>query len=170
MSDARRLGILVAVDDSEAAGRALHYVARIVGNRERFRVHLLHLLPPLPPQVLEHGGAEHPDDENRLEHELEARRNRAFEQQCADAEPLLARARALLESAGFPAAAITSECRSSVDSVTVARDCLESADRHQCGTIAIGRELLPTRSELLHRHVAEDLVKHGARHTIWVVE
>jgi len=170
MADARRFGILVAVDESETAARTLHYVAQVVGNRERFRVHLLHLLAPLPPEVMEHPGAEDPGEEARLERAMEEKAEKALERRCREAQPLFDRARTILEGAGFPPEAVTTECRRSVDSLTVARDCLEAADENHCATIAIGREILPRGREALHRHVAEDLVKHGARHTIWVVE
>lgn len=169
MTDAPRFGILVAVDDSEAAGRTLNYVAQVVGQRERFRVHLLHLLPPLPPGVLEHPGAEDPSEEARLDRELAAKRERALERQREEAQPLLGRARSILEGAGFARDAITTEFCSTVGRPSVARACLESADEHRCGTIALGRDLLPKGRELLHQHAAEELVKHGARHTIWVV-
>ena len=170
MTDERKFGILVAVDDSPAAGRTLQYVARVVGGRERFRVHLLHLLPPLPPGVLEHPGAEDPADEARLEEELAKRRAEALDKLRHEAEPLFESARSVLEGAGFASQAISTECRESVDHIEVARDCLESANEHGCGTIAIGREALSHFKELIHRHVAEELVKHGAEHTIWVVE
>jgi nucleotide-binding universal stress UspA family protein len=170
MTEERRFGILVAVDDSPAAGRALQYVARVVGARDRFRVHLLHMLPPLPPGVLEHGGAERPADEAVLEAELQEKREQALSELRHAADPLFDRARSILNGAGFEAHAVSTECRESVDHLAIARECIESANEHECGTIAIGRDALPRFKELLHRHVAEELVKHGAEHTIWVVE
>jgi len=170
MNERRTFGILVAVDDSDAAARAVEYVVQVVGGRERFRIHLLHVLPPLPPSVLEHGGAESPRGEAELERGLEARRRESLEDLCGRAEPLFDRARAVLQGAGFASGAITTECVESVDTPAIARSCLESADANACGTIAIGRETLKGYREIVHRHVAESLVKQGAKHTIWVVE
>lgn len=69
MDDTR---ILVAIDDSSASSRAVDYVARLVGRRRGFCLCLVHLLPPLPPALLEHGGSENPQKEAQLEAGLRA--------------------------------------------------------------------------------------------------
>ena len=48
--------ILIAVDNTEASHRAVHYVAAMLGGRRGFHVRLLHVLPPFPPELLECGG------------------------------------------------------------------------------------------------------------------
>ena len=49
--------ILLVLDDSEIALRAVKYVAQFVGRRSQFRICLVHVLHPLPPSLQEHGGS-----------------------------------------------------------------------------------------------------------------
>lgn len=51
---------LIAIDDSDASRRAVKYVSKFVGRRKGFRICLVHVLRPLPPALLEHGGSEDP--------------------------------------------------------------------------------------------------------------
>jgi len=52
--------LMVVVDESAATRRAVDYVTRMIGCQRGFHVYLLHLLPPLPAELLEFGGAEDP--------------------------------------------------------------------------------------------------------------
>src|SRR6516165_9938821 len=61
--------ILVAVDGSESSRRTVAYVAEMAGGRADFRVGLLHL--ELPPRMLEWGGSEDPEIEERVSNERE---------------------------------------------------------------------------------------------------
>ena len=49
--------LLVIVDDSVASKRAVRYVGKFVGKRRGFRIRLVHVLPSLPPELLEYGGS-----------------------------------------------------------------------------------------------------------------
>lgn len=62
--------ILLAIDDSKAAHRALQYVGEIAGGRNGFHVDLYHRLSALPPELREHGGSEFPDRETELGRQL----------------------------------------------------------------------------------------------------
>ncbi|MGD0264180.1 MAG: hypothetical protein ABSD47_04375 [Candidatus Methylomirabilota bacterium] len=55
---------LLVIDESEGTKRAVMYVARMVGRRRGFWLCLGHILPLLPPQLLEFGGAENPVKED----------------------------------------------------------------------------------------------------------
>src|ERR1041385_7823359 len=68
--------LLVVRDDSVASRRAVKYVGKFVGKRKAFRICLVHVLPPLPPELLEHGGAEDPAKEAQLEDELRVGQHR----------------------------------------------------------------------------------------------
>ena len=169
MANERKHGILVAVDDSAATKQTLRYVARMMAGRSDVGIRLLHLLPPVPPDLLEHGGAENPDVEHVLDKELREARDAWIKARQEDAEPLLDNARSIL-AADFPRDAVTTECRPSVDGVAVARDCIEAAADSGCRTIAIGRDSLPWHREFLHTHACDELVKHAKGVTVWVVE
>ncbi len=51
---------LVSVDDSDSSIRSVTSVAEMIGTRDDFHVVLFHVLPPIPPELLEFGGAEDP--------------------------------------------------------------------------------------------------------------
>jgi len=59
--------LLIVFDDSDASVRAVRYVAKLVAQRRQFRICLVHVLPPLPPALMEHGGSEDPLEERRLD-------------------------------------------------------------------------------------------------------
>ena len=59
--------ILLVLDDSEIALRAVRYVAQFVGRRRQFRICLVHVLPPLPPSLEEHGGSSNAARERQLD-------------------------------------------------------------------------------------------------------
>jgi hypothetical protein len=61
--------ILVAVDGSNASKRTIAYVADIAASSPGVRVGLLHL--ELPPRMLEWGGSEDPEVEDRVSSERE---------------------------------------------------------------------------------------------------
>lgn len=161
----QRHRILVALDDSDAADRAVRYVAAFGEASSPLHVHLLHLLPPIPSELLEHGGAEEPAAESRLDEKLRRRRREWEAEEERRAERLFQGARSILGS-GVDTG---TETRRTVDEMAVARRCLDSAAEADCATIAIGRESLPWYREFFHRHVADDLVRQAEDVTIWVV-
>lgn len=55
--------VLVAVDDSDAAWRAVDYVGRVLAGSPRHRVALVHVLGPVPTDLMGLGGAEDPGRE-----------------------------------------------------------------------------------------------------------
>ncbi len=61
----RNTKLLLVVDESRSSKRAVTYVARTIGRRRGFQLCLAHLLLPIPPALLEFGGAENPDEERR---------------------------------------------------------------------------------------------------------
>jgi hypothetical protein len=68
--------LLIVLDDSVASRCAVKYVIKFVRKRRRFRIFLVHVLPPLPPALLEHGGSEDPAKEAQLEVDLKAEQHR----------------------------------------------------------------------------------------------
>ena len=53
--------LLLAIDDTAATERAVAYVANVARGNPEFHVRLFHVLPPIPPGLLEHGGHETSD-------------------------------------------------------------------------------------------------------------
>ena len=162
--------ILIAVDGTEASLKAVGYVASMMGGRKNVQVRLLHVLPPIPPSLLEYGGAEDP----RKEHELSAQLHTAQAEWTAEAKHSARRSLestlALLIDHGLLAQNISTEFSSSIHKPDVAREVLEAAHKWDCGTIVTGRHTLPWTKELFHRHVGEELVHSAKGFTVWVVE
>jgi hypothetical protein len=67
--------ILIAVDETDASLKAVGYVARLLGGRKDLHVRLFHVLPSIPPELLEYGGAENPRKEQQLSADLRTAQN-----------------------------------------------------------------------------------------------
>ena len=70
--------LLVVIDGSDVSIRAARYVGTFIGRRRQFRVCLVHVLPPLPPALREHGGSSNTLEEKRLGMALRAERDRVI--------------------------------------------------------------------------------------------
>jgi nucleotide-binding universal stress UspA family protein len=162
--------ILIAVDDSEASERAVAYVGDLIGRRQGYRVRLLHILPPLPPALLEVGGSENPEIEQREETSIHDQQATWLAQAENQARPALERARSQLRQANVPAQAIETEFVVSINGQDMVTDILDAAKSSQCGTIVVGRESFHGLQAFFAHHVGDELVAKGHDVTIWVVK
>jgi len=162
--------ILISVEDSEASLKAVTYVSHIVRGRKDIRICLFHVLPPIPPKLLEFGGAENPNKEQILSANLKAAQAQWLEKAKDKAQPWLDTAQTILRDHGVSQHNISSEFSSSIHKRDVAREVLEAATKWDCGTVVVGRHNLPWGQELFHRHVGEELVQKGQGFSVWVVE
>jgi nucleotide-binding universal stress UspA family protein len=168
--------ILLAVDDSKAAHRALQYVGEITGGRAGFHVDLYHRLPALPPELREHGGSEYPDRETELGRQLSQRIAQWVASLKADLEPTLERCKQQLADCGLAPGAV----RFCIDEEVYPGETLADAlrrvaqERH-CGTIAVAREHVPIvygiegLDGIYPHHTGDELVREGAGFTVWVI-
>lgn len=162
--------ILIAVDDSEASERAVAYVGDLIGSRQGYRIRLLHVLPPLPPALLEVGGSENPAVEQQEETSIHGQQSTWLAQAENLAQPALQRARSLLRQANVAARSIETEFVVSINGEAIVTDILEAAKSSQCGTIVVGRESFHGLQALFAHHVGDELVAKGHDVTIWVVQ
>lgn len=167
MADTR---ILVAIDDSAASRNAAKYVAKLVGRRRGFRLCLVHVLPPLPPALLEHGGSEEPQKEAQLEAELRAEQERWTSKMKKAAQSGLNKASAILRNAGVPRRNLQAmfcepaEGRDAADAILgMAREC-------KCHTVVAGRQSVSWFHELFSQDLAEELLRRGKGFSVWLVE
>src|ERR1035441_5670316 len=93
--------LMVIVDESPATRRAVDYVIRMIGCQRGFHVYLLHLLPPLPAELLEFGGAEDPQEERKLQAELHRDQQTWIASVKDPAKPVLSYAIDALRQAGL---------------------------------------------------------------------
>jgi nucleotide-binding universal stress UspA family protein len=161
--------ILVAVDDSEASLKAVTYVAQMVRGRDPIYICLFHVLPPIPPRLLEFGGAEDPEKEQVLSAELKTAQLEWIEKAKDAARPSLKTAQIILGDHGVSQDRISIHFSSSIHKPNVVREVLEAAKQRHCGTVVVGRHRLPWVQELFHQHKGEELVEKGQECSVWVV-
>ena len=159
--------LLVALDDSEASQRAVAYVAAMVGGRRDVRVRLFHVLPHLPPAMLEWGGSAEPTREKA---DLEEGKTRFFQKSREEAQPALDAAAAVLRAAGVPQEAIEKELYPSVATTDLAGVILDVAKRDRFDTIVVGRGSWSWLKKAFRHHLCHEIIMNGERITVWVVE
>src|SRR5210317_1800410 len=164
---ARDRTFLVGIDDSEATLRTVSYVAETLGPQKGFNVVLLHVLPPIPPELLEFGGSEDPKTEQRLDAELKKDQAQWIEQAKQAAEPLVEKMKGIFLRVGISADMITTVFAESIHRPDFVRELLETAHKQKCGTIVVGRKSYPSFKEMFHHHVGEELVRKGEGFAIW---
>jgi nucleotide-binding universal stress UspA family protein len=168
MSNAKH--ILIAVDDSEASYRAVTYVGSLIGGCEGFRVCLLHALPPLPRELLEFGGSEEPQQEERGEACLKTAQAHWIEAVAQAAEPVFTRARHILHEARVPEDAVETQIVDTVNTQDTVLDILETAHARHCGTVVVGRESVHGLKALWTSHVSDAVMRQGEGLAVWVIE
>ena len=160
---------LVGVDDSVASIRSVSYVADLIGARKDFHVVLFHVLPSIPPELLEFGGAEDPGTEQKLDKALKKEQAQWIENAKKTAEPMLDNAKMILYRIGMLPAMITTVFSQSIHRPDIVRELIETARKQNCGTIVVGRESYSSFKEIFHHHVGEELAEKGQGFAIWVI-
>jgi len=145
--------ILIAVDESENARRAVSYVGQMLGGLEDFRVLILHVVPE-------------PDEDffrtrDEKEQWLEERKQKV--------EELLSDHRRMLIESGFDEDRVTT--RSTLRYCPSMAQCiLEERDDTEYSTIVVGRQGLSRSEEFLFGSISSKIVNHARNCTVWVVE
>jgi nucleotide-binding universal stress UspA family protein len=163
--------VLLAVNGSDASLRAVRHVGEILSGRDGFEVTLFHVCA-VPPRLLEHEGAEDPDEERRLEEALEAECRAWREAKHAEVErQIFAQALGELRAAGIDEERTPVSTRFVTEAhADVAAEILQEQHEHGHDVIALGREDLSTLRELVFGSVASRVVHHGKGRAIWLVE
>ena len=162
--------VLIAVDATVASTKAVRYVAETLGGRKGLRVYLLHVLPPIPPELLEFGGSENPQKEEALTKALRLEQAEWVERAKKEVAPIFDQAKTILGKAGVSPDLVHREFSTSIHRPDVARDVSEAAHRWKCSTVVVGRHSFTWLKEHLGHHVGEDLVRKGQGFAIWVIE
>ena len=145
--------ILIAVDESENARRAVSYVAEILGGVEGFEVTILHVIP-LPEEdfFLTTGDKE-----------------KWLSQYRVKIDAMLEEYRQILIGAGFRPNDVsvrspTRYCPSMAECILAERD------EREYGTIVVGRQGLSRTEEFIFGSISSKIVTHARNCTVWVVE
>jgi len=145
--------ILIAVDDSDNARRAVSYVAQLLGGVSGFKVTVLHVIP----EAEEDYFATTAEKEEWLEHYKEKM------------YAVLEACRQILISAGFAPEAVS--VRSPLRYCPSMAECiLSERDELEYDTIVLGRQGLSRSEEFLFGSISSKIVTHARNCTVWVVE
>ncbi|NDY43004.1 universal stress protein [Dissulfurirhabdus thermomarina] len=144
--------LLVAVNDTETAMRAVRYVGEIAGCTAGMEVTLLHVYPEPPPDYYTAGRSL--DDYRGLK-EAEARR-------------LFQRVTDLLGAHGIPRGQVRALARMS-DGRTISDAILQELAAGGYGTVVLGKRGVSKAEEFLFGSVSTTVVRRASGCTVWVV-
>jgi len=162
--------LMVIVDESPGTRRAVDYVTRMIGCQRGFHVYLLLLLPPLPAELLEFGGAEDPREEQNLQAELH-REQQAWIAAVKDpAKPALSYAIDTLRDAGLFTYEIELACSDPMDDRDVTVAIADKARAARCSTIVFAQDSHAWFRKFAGHPLTERLLRHAGEITLWIVQ
>jgi nucleotide-binding universal stress UspA family protein len=162
--------VLIPIDESEASARAVRAVAAQVRSREVGAVHLLHVLPPTPPALLEHGGAGSAEEEAAKDADLRRRRRHWELEAEIKATPFVEAARQELIDAGMPPHRVQPHFRYAHEFREVAEKAIEEARQHGCDRVVVGRTERGWLGEVVSAHVGEQIRSKADGLSVEIVE
>jgi nucleotide-binding universal stress UspA family protein len=162
--------LLLLVDASAASKRMVDYVAGIIGRRRNFHLYLLHLMPRMPAQLMETGGADTPKREAEVNAELHREQEQWIASKRTAARPVLDELVAILRKSRVSGRSIEIVFTDPLDAATLDRAVLGLAAERGCHTIALGHDSHSWFREMTGGHLTEHLLRHARGMTLWVVE
>ena len=145
--------ILIAVDDSDNARRAVTYVGQLVGGLGGFKVAILHVIPEV--------------DEDYFMSDNE--REKWLVQYRQKVEGMLEDYRQILLGAGFAPDDVS--VRSPLRYCPSMAECiLAERDTTEYHTLVVGRQGISRSEEFLFGSVSSKIVSHAKNCTVWVVQ
>jgi nucleotide-binding universal stress UspA family protein len=160
---------MVLVDESPATMRAVDYVTRMIGCQRGFHVYLLHLLPPMPAEFLEFGGAEDPREEQKLQAELHHDQHTWIASAKEAAKPALSSAIDALRDAGLFTYEIELAYSDPLDEQDATVAILDKAREKRCHTIVVGNDSHRWFRKMTGKPLTEHLLRHINEITVWIV-
>jgi nucleotide-binding universal stress UspA family protein len=145
--------ILIAVDESENAQRAVTYVGRLLGGIEGFNVTVLHVICE--------------PDEDFFQKETD--KNQWYDEYRQRVDQMLDTYRNILIDAGFKPVDVSTH--STIRYCPSMAECiLAEKDNAEYSTIVVGRKGLSHKEEFLFGSVSGKIVRTARNCTVWVVE
>lgn len=145
--------ILIAVDESENASRAVSYVGRLLAGIGGFRVLILHVICQ-------------PDEDF---FPTAAEKDKWLGQQKLRVDVMLKNYQKILIGKGFAPADVS--VRSALRYCPSLAECiLAELKQTKCNTIVVGRQGLSRSEEFIFGSVSSKIVNHARNCTVWVVE
>lgn len=144
--------ILIAVDESENARRAVSYVGQMLGGSAGFKITILHVIP----------------DPEEDYFPTPAEKEAWLKKYRQKMDSILEDYRQILVEAGFDPADVA--VRSTIRYCPSMADCILS-ERYQTryDTIVVGRQGRSRKEQFLFGSISSKIVSHAANCTVWVV-
>lgn len=158
--------ILMAMDGSKNAIKAVDYVARTVGKTKRVQITLYHVFPEAPPIGIE--------KEATLTHHHPSFRKGVgdfrtwLRQKRMTIEKVMDKARDILVKAGIAQKNIKIKIEEKKEGI--ARDILKEAKKGRYDTIVVGRRGLTATKAFFFGSISSKIIQHAKNCTVWVVE
>lgn len=159
--------LLIAVDDSNATIRALHYVGTLLRETPAVTITLFHVLNPMPRELMEHGGSENPDMEHQLGEQLRKDQQEWMHMEETLEYPILERALERFRETGFPTDRVTLKLGYAGDVVDTILDEVRSGGY---GTLVVTRHGPPGAARLFSSSIADRLSRDLSGTALWVIE
>jgi nucleotide-binding universal stress UspA family protein len=156
--------ILVALDSSEGAWRAVEFTAQVLARTQGVQITLLHVLSGLPPAFWDDGHILN-DAEKASRQRLVARWQTEQEKNW---QGLVSKAHDLLTRAGAPKDAVVNKFKPKY--YDVAEDILSEAETGGCDTIVMGRRGLGLGKSLLIGSVTHKVVQNAQDCSVLIVK
>jgi len=145
--------ILIAVDESENAHRAVSYVGQLLGGLPGFKVTILHVVPE-------------PEEDY---FPTAKQKEEWLSKHVQKIEVLLEEYRQMLIGKGFEPEDVS--MRSTLRYCPSMAECiLSERDEARYSTIVVGRQGLSRSEEFLFGSISSKIVNHARNCTVWVVE
>ena len=156
--------LLIPVDGSAGAMRAVEYVAETFGHMPEVSIVLLHILPKLPPSMWDDGHILNEEEHREREVVIEEWE----EQEEKPWEGIINEAREKLIQGGIAAEAINIKYQPTFSDT--ADDILDEAVLEECSTIVIGRHGTTGARKLFMGSVSKKVVNHAKGNAVTVVD
>jgi len=145
--------ILIAVDESDNARRAVAYVGRLLEGAKNFKVLILHVIRQPEEDYF-------PDV---------AEKEKWLSQYKLKVDVVLKNYRQILIRSGFAPEAVSA--RATLRHCPSLAECILAERKEaKCSTIVVGRQGLSRSEEFLFGSVSSKIVNHARNCTVWVVE
>lgn len=155
--------VLIALDSSEGAWRAVEYAAEAFGRTSGVQITLLHILSGLPPAFWDDGhilGDKEKESRQRLVGNWQKEQEKQW-------QGLVKKAHDHLTQAGIPKDAVVSKFKPKY--YDVAEDILNEAEIGGVNTIVMGRRGLGTAKALLLGSVTNKVVQNAKGYAVTIV-
>ncbi|MFW2365844.1 MAG: universal stress protein [Desulforhopalus sp.] len=144
--------ILIAVNDSDDALRAIRYVAQTTQLADEISIHLLYVYPDPPPDYYSKGGTL--DAYNEIMHDQAATAiNEAMSQ---------------LNRFGVHEKCIETDIQLA-EGKTISQAILQAQETYKCGTVVVGKRGISKNEEFLFGSISNTLARNTKGFTTWIV-